>query len=168
VSGAVILQFETEAALSKAMAAAAEDKLKVIDAFTPYPPEEIEGGPDAAAHGVTVAITIGGLVAAALFYLLQWWSAARAYPFDSGGRPANSWPTFMLAPVEFGVFAAGLCGFVAWLVRCGLPQPHHPWFDVPGAERATQDRYFLALEAGEAAEAFARRQGETVAGRVEL
>lgn len=168
MSGAVILEFETEEAFSRAMAAARQEKLRVVDAFTPYAPEGIEGGPDAGAHVVTVAITVGGLVSAALFYLLQWWSAARAYPFDSGGRPANSWPTFMLAPVEFGVFAAGLCGFIAWLVRCGLPRPHHPWFEVPGGERATQDRYFLALEAGVAAEAFAGRIGQTAMRRVEL
>ena len=70
-----------------------------------------------------------------------------AYPLNSGGRPLNSWPVFLLVPFEVGVLAAALSGVVAFLWSCGLPRLHHPLFDVPGIERATQDRFFLLAAA---------------------
>ena len=64
-------------------------------------------------------------------------------PINSGGRPLNSWQVFWLVPFEVGVFAAALCGVIALFRSCGLPRLHHPLFEIPGFERATQDRFFL-------------------------
>ena len=86
---------------------------------------------------------------AVLAFGLQWYSAVIDYPLNSGGRPLNSWQVFLLVPFEVGVFAAALCGVVALLWSCGLPRLHHPLFEVPGFERATQDRFFLLAAAGE-------------------
>jgi hypothetical protein len=85
----------------------------------------------------------GGLGMAALALALQWYSAVIDYPINSGGRPLNSWPVFLLVPFEVGIFAAALCGVLAFLWSCGLPRLHDPIFAIPGIERATQDRYFL-------------------------
>ena len=80
---------------------------------------------------------------AAFAFGLQWYSAVIAYPINSGGRPLNSWQVFWLVPFEVGVFAAALCGVIALFWSCGLPRLHHPLFEIPGFERATQDRFFL-------------------------
>ena len=73
-----------------------------------------------------------------------------AYPMNSGGRPLNSWPIFLLAPFEVGMLAAGL----AELHR--LPRPlrpaapgHHPLFDWDQIEQATDDGPFLLMAAPE-------------------
>ena len=87
----------------------------------------------------------GGLGMAAVAYLTEWASAVYAYPFDQGGRPLNSWPAFVLAPVEIGVFVAGLTGFIAFLLKGGLPRLHHPVFDIASFERASQDQFLLAV-----------------------
>ena len=72
---------------------------------------------------------IAALALAAAAYALEFWSAVYAYPIDSGGRPLNSWPIFLLVPFEVGVLAAAVAGFAALLVLCGLPRLHHPLFD---------------------------------------
>ncbi len=41
---------------------------------------------------------------------------------------------------------AGITGFIRFLIHCGLPRPYHRLFDVRGIERATSDRFFLAVE----------------------
>ena len=83
---------------------------------------------------------------------MEFWSAVYAYPIDSGGRPLNSWPIFLLVPFEVGVLAAAVAGFAALLVLCGLPRLHHPLFDCDAIERATDDRYFLLVRAPPKAE----------------
>ena len=80
---------------------------------------------------------------AAFAFGLQWYSAVIDYPIDSGGRPLNSWQVFLLVPFEVGVFAAALTGVIAFLRSCRLPRLHDALFEIPGFERATQDRYIL-------------------------
>jgi hypothetical protein len=169
VTAAVLATFSSEAEFLAAWAEAGRRGVRVVDAFTPYLPEAL------ATHGgvrgpaiVTAALVIGGLATAALFYLGELLTAAVLYPFDSGGRPPDSWPVFVMGPFEFGVFVAGFCGFVALLVVGALPRPHQPLFGAPGIERASQDAFFLALEPGEAAEQLARDLGAVDTSPVEL
>jgi hypothetical protein len=141
---ALMAAFDSAAGLAEAVRAARRERFTVADAFSPYPLEGIALDlPAAGALGWAAAG--GGLVAAAAMFALEAWSAGAAYPFDTGGRPAFSWPVFLIAPFEIGVLAAALCGFVAFLVGAGLPRLHHPAFDIDGFERASQDRFLLAL-----------------------
>ena len=52
----------------------------------------------------------------------------------------------MLVPFAIGILAAAIAGFATLLVECGLPRLHHRLFAVEGFERASQDRFILALE----------------------
>jgi hypothetical protein len=78
-------------------------------------------------------------------YFVQWFSAVLDYPIDSGGRPLNSWPAFLLVPYEAAILLAGVVGVLAWLWLCGLPRLFHPLFDAPLTERANQDRFILVF-----------------------
>ena len=89
----------------------------------------------------------GGVIAAAFAFGLQCYSAVIDYPLNSGGRPLFSWQVFLLVPFEVGIFAAALSGVIALLWSCGLPALHHPLFEIPGFERATQDHFFLLAQA---------------------
>ena len=73
-------------------------------------------------------------------------SAVINYPYNSGGRPLDAWPAFMLVPFATGILVAAIAGFAAFLIETGLPRLHHPLFAVEGFERASQDRFVLALE----------------------
>jgi hypothetical protein len=48
-------------------------------------------------------------------------------------------------PFALGILGATISGLAAFLVECGLPRLHHPVFDIEGFERASQDRFLLAL-----------------------
>lgn len=120
---------------------------KLIDAFTPIPVDGLEEMLAVRRSYLPSIMFIGGALVAALAYGAEWYSAVVDYPINSGGRPLHSWPAFMLVPFAVGILAAAICGFAALLVEAGLPRLHHPLFAIAGFERASQDRFFLALEA---------------------
>ncbi len=49
-------------------------------------------------------------------------------------------------PFEFGILSAGIFGLLGLFWVTGLPRLHHPHFDIEGFERASQDRFLLAIE----------------------
>jgi hypothetical protein len=146
VTGPLLAEFKDPGSLRSALSAVREAGHRPLDAFTPFPVEGLDEDLAIAPPGIRWAMLAAGLVLAAAAYAVQWWSAVYDYPINVGGRPLHSWPVFLLSPFEVGVFAAALAGLIAFLRTCGLPRLHDPLFDVPGFERATQDRFFLLAQ----------------------
>lgn len=118
----------------------------VVEAFTPFPVETLPGMPDPPRSRIRPAMFAGGMIMAALAYGLEYYSAVVNYPYNSGGRPLNAWPTFMLVPFATGILLAAVCGFAVFLFETGLPQLSNPLFGVEGFDGASQDRFLLAVE----------------------
>lgn len=146
---ALVAQFETPEALVSAAKKLKAEGHPASDAFTPFPINEASELLNLPPTSLKWFMGIAGFGMAAFAYGLEWYSAVIAYPYDSGSRPLNSWPVFLLVPFEVGVLAAGVAGFVTFLYQCGLPRLHHPVFDIPGIERANEDRFFLAVNAAD-------------------
>lgn len=123
-----------------------ESGCRLNDAYSPFPVEEMAPLLGCESTNLRVLMFLGGLIFAAGAYATEGWSAIYGYPINSGGRPLNSWPAFMLFPFAVAIFGAALAGFITLIFRTGLPALHHPLFAINSFERATQDRFFLALE----------------------
>jgi hypothetical protein len=164
---AVLAEFAQARAFEAALRQAEAAGFRALDTLTPYAPPRDEAA-DAATRGLIRNAIITGLILAAGLYLVEVLSAVVAYPLDSGGRPRDSWPVFLPAVFEVGVLGAALTGFVEFLRRAGLPRLADPLFDAPGVERASQDRFFLALAPVEGAVELAMRLGALRANEVEL
>ena len=141
----VIAEFRDADALCAAARNARLQGFDPIDALTPCPVEELDEALHLEDSPIRWPMLIAAVVIAAAAYALEFWTAVYAYPIDSGGRPLNSWPIFLLVPFEVGVLAAAVAGFAALLILCGLPRLHHPLFDCDAIGRATDDRYFLLV-----------------------
>jgi Protein of unknown function (DUF3341) len=149
VERAMIAEFGNPDALGAAVRRVRQEGFRPLDALTPCPVEGLDETLGLKKSPIRWPMLIAGVGVAAFAYALESWSAILAYPINSGGRPLNSWPIFLLVPFEVGVLAAGLAGFIALLVLCGLPRLNHPLFDWDAIERATDDRYFLLIAAPE-------------------
>ncbi len=119
--------------------------LTPVDAFTPF---SIDGLHDALGRRGTrirYVMFLAAILAAGAAYALEWTTSVLYWPLDSGSRPLNSWVVFLLMPFEWGVLAAAVSGFAAFLWGTGLPRLHDPIFAVETFERASLDRFFLAV-----------------------
>lgn len=118
---------------------------RLVDAFTPFPVENVHKLLEHGPSRIRFVMFIGGISTAALAYGLEYFCAVINYPYNIGGRPLDAWPAFMLVPFATGILAAAIAGFTAFLIECGLPRLHNPLFALEGFERASQDRFILAL-----------------------
>jgi Protein of unknown function (DUF3341) len=121
-----------------------------LDAFTPHPSDEVADAIGLPPTRIGMAVLIGALAGAAGGYALQWWTMVVDYPINVGGRPLHSWPAFVPITFEVMVLTAAIVGIVALFVVNRFPEPHHPLFAVPAFEHASQDAFFLAVEASDA------------------
>ena len=116
-----------------------------LDAYTPFAVEGLYEALGKRPTRARFAMLLAGLGMAIIGLGLQWLSAVYLYPFNSGGRPLNSWQVFVIAPFYVSVLAAVIAGLAVLFVRGGMLRLHQPLFAVPGFERATLDRFFLTI-----------------------
>jgi hypothetical protein len=145
----LIAEFADAEALTRAVRAAVAAGWTRLEAHGPHPvPDAAEAmGVRAAAVG-WVAVGAGALGAAGAFGL-SWFLSVHDYPLNVGGRPPQAWPVFLPAAYIVGVLTAALAALLAMLWLNGLPRLHHPVFAAPGFARATEDRFFLFLDAAD-------------------
>jgi hypothetical protein len=120
-----------------------------VDAYTPFPIEELDEALGLHHTRLPIIVLLGGLVGLVGGFCMQWWIAAVGYAVNVGGRPYFSWPAFIPVTFECTVLCAGLAAVLGMLGLNGLPQPYHPVFNVPRFALASRDRFFLCIEAAD-------------------
>ena len=143
----VVGEFDSPDKLLAAANKALDGGYSSMDAFSPFP---IHGLADAIGFQegrVRWIIFVAGAAGAIGGMGLQWWVATQAYPLNVGGRPLFSWPSFIPPAFETTILFAAFGAVLGMIGLNRLPQPHHPVFDAPNFERASQDRFFLLVEA---------------------
>jgi hypothetical protein len=142
----LVAEFETPDELVSAAARAREAGYRHLGAYTPFP---VHGLPEAIGFRRTMlplVVLIGGILGAVGGFTMQYWISVIEYPLNIGGRPLNSWPSFIPVTFELTVLVASLFAVLGMLALNGLPTPHHPLFGVPQFARATRDRFFLTVQ----------------------
>lgn len=145
----LMAEFATADELLAAAAAVRGVGYTRIDAFAPFPLEGLTEAIGAPRSRLPVAVLVFGLLGAALGFAMQYFATVLHYPINVGGRPLNSWPAYIPVTFELGILLAALAAVIGMLGANGLPMPHHPVFNVSRFARASQDRFFLLIEASD-------------------
>ncbi|MBS1717670.1 MAG: DUF3341 domain-containing protein [Armatimonadetes bacterium] len=142
----VVAEFETSDALIAAAKKAKEAGYARLDAYTPFPIHGLSDIIEFRDYRVRWAMFFGGVIGAMTGITLEVYTGGFDYPINAGGKPFLSWPAFLPVMYECTILFSALTGLLAMITMNGLPMPYHPVFNVPNFERASQDRFFLAVE----------------------
>ena len=141
----IMAEFDSPTDLVAAARRTYEAGYQKIDAYSPFPIEELAEAIGFHSNAVPLVVLIGGLVGCLSGYALQYWVSVITYPINVGGRPLHSWPAFIVVTFEMTILFAGLAAVLGMLALNGLPMPYHPVFNVPRFAFATKDRFFLMV-----------------------
>jgi hypothetical protein len=136
-----------------ALVAAAEQArlagYRKMDAYSPIPIDELSDALGLRPTRLPILVFLGGVLGCIGGFGLAYWTQVIAYPWNIGGRPYNSWPQYIPVTFETTVLGAALTAFIGMWALNKLPQPYHPVFNVREFARASTDRFFLCIEAGD-------------------
>src|SRR5438105_5025624 len=113
-----------------------------MDAYTPFPVEHLAEELGFHHTALPLIVLIGGLIGCGGGFLLQYWISAVDYPLNIGGRPLNSWPSFIPVTFELTILCAALFAVLGMLGLNGLPMPYHSLFNSPRFALASSRRHF--------------------------
>ncbi len=140
--GVYMAEFSSAAELNSAVRVLSGHGYTLLETYSPVP---LTPGIPRRRSRLPIVVFIAGLLGGAASYAIQWYANVYSYPLDIGGRPAHAVPAFLIATFEGTVLCASLAAFVGLFVVARLTRPWNPVFEIDGFERATIDRYWLAV-----------------------
>ena len=143
----LMAEFETPDDLLAAAKATFAAGYRKIDGYSPLP---VHGLGDAIGFPRTKLpwlVFCFGILGGICGYGLCYWVSVIDYPLNIAGKPLHSGPMFIPVTFELTILFAALSAAFGMFIANGLPQPYHPVFNVESFARASQDRFFLSIEA---------------------
>jgi hypothetical protein len=126
---------------------AREAGYRKLDAYSPFPIEEVNEALHLHKNKLPLIVLLGGIAGMLTGFFLQYYITVIYYPINIGGRPLNSWPMYIVITFELTILFASLAAVFGLLALCGLPMPYHPVFNVSRFAMASRNRFFLCIEA---------------------
>jgi hypothetical protein len=119
------------------------------DCHSPFPVHGLDramGLRDTRLPWVVLGAAVAGVGTA---MLMQWWMNAVDYQLVIGGKPIFSLPANIPVAFELTILFSATTAFLAMFAFNKLPQFYHPAFRSRAFKRATNDRFFITIEAAD-------------------
>jgi hypothetical protein len=142
-------EFGTPDALLDAAKRARSEGFRCIDAFSPFPVEGMSEVLSLQRDHRIGWITIGGGIFGILAMLAIQIFVNVDYPIEVGGRPLFAWPAFAVVDFEIMILSSVCFAVAGMLIINRLPKLHHPLFATPRFGLASEDRFFLYIDASD-------------------
>ena len=142
-------EFDNADALLKAAQRTYDEGYRRMDAYSPFP---IHGLAEAVGYRHRILpwlVLAGGILGGVAGFWLQYWVSVIELPVNIGGKPLNSWPSFIPVTFECTILGAALTAVLGMLALNGLPRPYHPVFNAERFRLASSSRFFLCIEAAD-------------------
>lgn len=128
------------------------------DVCTPFPVHGMDKAMGIRRTILPVIVFFAGMSGTFAAFVLQWFTMGTetpiwalvwvtGYPFLISGKPLLSIPAFIPVVFEVTVLLSALSAAGLMLLMNGLPRLHHPLFTSKRFLRATDDRFFISIQA---------------------
>jgi hypothetical protein len=143
----IIAEFKTPAEILEAANRVRVEGFRDFDVHTPFPVHGLDTAMGVPPSKVPWIVLGGGVTGGSCGLLLQWWCSAVDYPLIIGGKPFFSYQAFVPITFELTILLASFGAVFGMLALNRLPMFYHPVFRSARFRRATDDRFFLSIEA---------------------
>jgi len=151
-------EFDSPAAIMAAAEKTRDAGYRWWDCHTPFPVHGLDRAMGIKPTILPVIVFFGGLTGCLVGFLLQWFTNAtsfdlwalvdvRGYDFLISGKPDVSLPAWIPVMFELTILLAASSCVLFMLLLNKLPMWYHPVFKSERFARATDDRFFLVIEA---------------------
>ncbi len=145
----VLAEFDSPEELIEACERAYAEGYRRMDAYAPMPVTGLAEAIGYKKNYVANCVLAAGITGVVCGFGFLEWICTVAYPHNVGGRPTNSWPSFIPITFECMILLSALTSMIAMFAMNGLPQPYHPVFNVAEFARASKDKFFLCIESSD-------------------
>jgi hypothetical protein len=142
----VMAEFDSAQAVVDAAKQAVAAGFSRLEAYSPFPIEELNDIIHKRRTKLSSLVLMGGLSGMATGFALQYWASAIEYPMNIGGRPYATWTAFVVPSYELTILFSALTAAIGMFALNGLPMPYHPVFNVERFSLASSDKFFLVIE----------------------
>ena len=154
----LLAEFETPAAITHAAEKVRDAGFKWWDCHVPFPVHGLDRAMGVKPTILPWLVFAAGATGTTLGFLLQWYTNGTnlpawfivpvwGYQFFVSNKPPVSLPADIPVMFELTILLAAVGCVILMLVLNGLPQLYHPVFKSERFMRASDDRFFLVIEA---------------------
>jgi hypothetical protein len=119
------------------------------DCYTPYYIHGLDKAMGLRKSWVGLFTFAGGLTGLTVGFLLVTITSVFVYPMDTQGKPYFSLPGFVPILDLLMIILSAIMSIVGMIVLGFLPRLHHPLWEWDLFNRATHDKFFIIIEAGD-------------------
>ncbi len=145
----IVAEFDSPSSLLKAAEKLSEQGYTRFDTHSPFP---IHGMDDAMKLGqskLPLIVFVCALMGMATGLGLQYWVHNIEYPLIIAGKPFFALPAYIPVIFELTVLLGAFAAVFGMLGLNMLPRPHHPVFNHPRFYKASDDAFFMSVEAAD-------------------
>jgi mono/diheme cytochrome c family protein len=117
------------------------------DAFTPFPVHGIDEALGITPTILPFIVLCCGLTGLGLAVAMQWWMNGVDYPYIISGKPFGPSPSMVPVSFEMTILFSAFSTFLGMIALNKLPRFSNPVFTNPRFDRATDDKFFLYVNA---------------------
>ena len=119
-----------------------------MEAYSPFALPDLDAILARKPSRIPACVFVGAVVGAVLGYGIQW-ATIIDFPLRVASMPSIPVPALIPITFETMILGGALTAFICAFVGCGMLQWWHPYDEIDGFERASIDRFFLAVPVAE-------------------